>query len=110
MKQIGKKAGIGLLGIAGIAACVALVMVLWNALVPEIFGGQPIGYWQALGLMLLARLLLGRFGRPFAPRNGHRHLHEAMRGMSREEKQEFIRRRMRGIARREETAGNGGEA
>lgn len=34
-------------------------MLLWNWLMPELFGLGRIGYLQALGLMLLARLLFG---------------------------------------------------
>jgi hypothetical protein len=39
-----------------------VVMELWNWLIPEIFNGNMINYWQALGLLLLARILTG-FGR-----------------------------------------------
>jgi hypothetical protein len=39
-----------------------VVMWLWNLLMPGIFGIGPIGYWQAFGLMILARLLLGTLG------------------------------------------------
>lgn len=40
-------------------------MLLWNALIPAIFGLKVIGYWQALGLLILARILFGGFrGRP----------------------------------------------
>lgn len=46
----------------------ALVMVLWNALVPGITGWKPVNYWQAMGLLVLARILSGRFGPPM----GHR--------------------------------------
>lgn len=34
-------------------------MLLWNWLMPEIFGLGRIGYLQTLGLMILARLLIG---------------------------------------------------
>jgi hypothetical protein len=37
------------------------VMGLWNWLVPSLFGGKAIGFWQALGLLLLARILVGGF-------------------------------------------------
>lgn len=46
----------------GIAALSAIVMVLWNQLLPDIFGLATINFWQALGLFTLARLLFGRFG------------------------------------------------
>lgn len=51
--------GFIILGIGVVAGFGALVMVLWNALMPEIFGLSTIGYWQALGIALLGRLLIG---------------------------------------------------
>lgn len=50
----------------GIAALLALlVMLLWNWLIPTIFvGGPVITYWQALGLMILAKILFGGFKPP----------------------------------------------
>ena len=39
-----------------------LVKWLWNWLMPEIFGLGVITYWQAFGLLLLAKLLFGGFG------------------------------------------------
>lgn len=41
------------------------VMGLWNALLPALFGVPLITFWQALGLLVLGRLLFG-FG--FRPR------------------------------------------
>jgi Ca2+/H+ antiporter, TMEM165/GDT1 family len=43
-----------------------LVMSLWNGLVPALFDGPVLTYWQALGLLVLARLLFGGF-RPHGP-------------------------------------------
>ncbi len=36
-----------------------VVMSLWNALLPPLFGWKTIGYWQAWGLLILARILFG---------------------------------------------------
>ncbi len=36
-----------------------LVMWLWNWLLPPLFGWPQIGFWQALGLLLLCRILFG---------------------------------------------------
>ncbi|MCD7937050.1 MAG: hypothetical protein LUG98_09350 [Tannerellaceae bacterium] len=85
-----------LLFIAGIGA---VTMLLWNALIPAIFGGIVINYWQAIGLLVLSRLLFGGFGfHHMAGRFGrhpHSHPHlSQMHGMSRGEKREFIRRHM----------------
>lgn len=40
----------------------AIVMALWNALMPKIFGLDIISYWQAVGLVILARLIFGGIG------------------------------------------------
>ncbi|TDE16436.1 hypothetical protein [Dyadobacter psychrotolerans] len=40
----------------------AAVMVLWNAILPELTGVRTIRYWQAVGLLALCRILLGNFG------------------------------------------------
>ena len=39
-----------------------VVMHLWNWLMPEIFGLTTINFWHAVGLVILARLLMGGFG------------------------------------------------
>jgi len=39
-----------------------VVMSLWNGLLPVLFGWKMIGYWQAVGLIVLSRLLFGGFG------------------------------------------------
>ena len=36
-----------------------VVMHLWNWLLPEIFGVRTINLWQALGLLVLSRILFG---------------------------------------------------
>jgi hypothetical protein len=45
-----------------------IVMNLWNWLVPAVFTGPTVNYWEALGLLVLARLLFGGF-------RGHGHGH-----------------------------------
>lgn len=43
-----------------LAAVGAVVMLLWNWLMPALFVGvKPVDYWQALGLLLLSKILLG---------------------------------------------------
>jgi len=39
-----------------------LVMHLWNWLLPPLFGWHLITFWQALGLLLLSRILFGSWG------------------------------------------------
>ncbi|UCH94301.1 MAG: ABC transporter permease [Candidatus Aminicenantes bacterium] len=59
--------GVVLLGVvlAGLFALVFgfLVKILWNALMPAIFDLTKITYWQAVGMVILVKLLFGYFGR-----------------------------------------------
>ncbi|MFH2096006.1 MAG: hypothetical protein ABIJ16_09905 [Bacteroidota bacterium] len=55
--------------ITGIVGAVVLaflfgyfVMLLWNWLMPDLFGLGIITYWQAFGIVLLARLVFGGIG------------------------------------------------
>ena len=43
------------------------VMYLWNWLMPGLFGLKTIGYWQALGIVLLGKLIFGNFGHHHGP-------------------------------------------
>lgn len=73
----------GILAFSAIAALLALVtQALWNAVIPPVIGWKPLEYWQALGLLVLLRLL---FGRP--PMKRHReHGHPWVRpGFGRDE-------------------------
>ena len=47
----------------------AVVMFLWNSIVATVANVQAINYWQALGLLLLCRILFGgfRFGHAGKP-------------------------------------------
>ncbi len=70
-----------ILGVLG-----AVVMGLWNAILPEVLGAKPLTYWQAVGLLILSRILLGgfRFGGGNPPWKGKRR--GRWSGMSEEEK------------------------
>ena len=57
-----KAAKIALLAVVFVSVAGAVVMWLWNALVPDIFGAAEITWVQALGLLILARLLVGGRG------------------------------------------------
>ena len=50
------------IGIAAIAIFGFVISALWNWLMPAIFGLREITFWQALGLLVLARILVGGFG------------------------------------------------
>ena len=47
--------------LAVIALVGFVVMSLWNSLIPPLFRGPQLGYWQAVGLLLLSRILFGGF-------------------------------------------------
>ncbi len=85
------------------AAGSAIVMLLWNAIIPAVIGWGSLNFWQAAGLLILCRILFGHFGHGrffhHPGRFGEMHkmreqMHEETRGMPWNEKREFIRRRM----------------
>ena len=39
-----------------------VVKLLWNWLVPPLFGWAPVTFWQGLGLLALCRILFGGHG------------------------------------------------
>lgn len=45
------------------------VKLLWNWLMPDLFNLKEISYWQAFGIVLLARLIFGSIGE----HHGHHH-------------------------------------
>lgn len=49
--------GVGLLFLFG-----WVVMLLWNWLMPDIFGLKTLTYWKAWGLLALSCILFGRIG------------------------------------------------
>jgi hypothetical protein len=57
-----KVIGMVLLGIAAAFAFGLAIMLLWNWLMPLIFGLPIITYWQGIGILILASILFGRFG------------------------------------------------
>ena len=62
----GKWLFIAPLAIVGMALFVAVggygVMWLWNRILPPLFGWHVITFWQALGLLMLSRILFGGLG------------------------------------------------
>ncbi|GHV20004.1 hypothetical protein FACS1894174_01010 [Bacteroidia bacterium] len=82
------------------AAFGAIVMLLWNWLMPVLFGLAVINFWQALGLFVLAKILFGgfRFGKGgmLGHIHGHHHkneIHEKWMQMTPEQRKEFINKR-----------------
>ncbi len=75
--------------VIGVALFIALggtvVKLLWNALLPPLFGFPVVTLWQALGLLVLSRILFGGFGR----HGGH---HGMTSRMTPEERERFRHR------------------
>ena len=53
-----KYVGFGILGVAFVIAVVFGVQALWNWLIPELFNGPVLTFWQTAGLFLLSKILL----------------------------------------------------
>jgi hypothetical protein len=49
------------IGIAAIGVFGFIVMSLWNWLAPPILGARPVDFWQALGILVLSKILFGGF-------------------------------------------------
>ena len=76
-----------------------IVMLLWNWLLPPLFGWRQITFWQAFGLLALCRILFGGLGWRGPVRSGVRRrigerMAERCQNMTPEERERF-RQRMR---------------
>lgn len=71
----------------------AVVMFLWNAILPNLLHVNAITYWQSAGLLLLSRILFGgfRFGKPgnSRPFGAARQMRNKWMSMSAEERDKF---------------------
>jgi hypothetical protein len=64
-----KYVGFGILGVAFVIGVIFGVQALWNWLVPDLFHGPVLNYWQTAGLFLLSKILLTGI----APGSDHKH-------------------------------------
>jgi hypothetical protein len=72
----------------------AIVKHLWNWLLPPLFGWPRIGFWQALGLLALCRILFGGGFHGSGRSSLRRRTEERHEHMTTEER-ERLRQRMR---------------
>ncbi|MEO7308449.1 MAG: hypothetical protein ABIR78_09320 [Ferruginibacter sp.] len=95
MKKQGIKRGgmFFLLFIVAVPLFGLLVMSLWNAILPEVIGVRSITFWQALGILLLSKILFGGFG---GGRHSRQHgrqkwieMKQKFAGMSAEDREKF---------------------
>lgn len=86
-----------LLGAAALFLFGSVIMLLWNWLMPEIFGLTTINFWQALGLFILSRILFSGMG----GKKKHSHKHkwgghkgkEKWMSMTPEERKEWFKKK-----------------
>ncbi len=89
MRRMFRIVRIGMIGLLAIGIFGFVVMNLWNWVVPALFGLRTITFWQALGVLILSRILFGGFhGRPGG---GHwrRRMNERWQQMTPEERERF---------------------
>jgi hypothetical protein len=66
------------------------VKALWNWLMPGLFGWKTIGYWQAVGIIVLSKILFGGFRAPRGGGGRWRHrMSERWEQMTPEEREKF---------------------
>jgi hypothetical protein len=84
------------IAVVGITVFSFVVMNLWNWLVPSVFGWHSITFWQALGLLVLSKILFGGFrGGPWRGMHWRHRMMERWQQMTPEEREKF-REGMRG--------------
>jgi hypothetical protein len=80
--------------VAGFFLTGLAVQILWNWLVPTLFSGPVIQYYQALGLLILSRILFKGFfwnwgGGCGCGRGSHKAWREKWSNMSEEDREKF---------------------
>lgn len=87
----GKIAIFVLWAVALFFAVSAIVMLLWNHLLPEILGVKAISFWQASGILILSKILFGGFHgkKGFGQEKFQKLKEERMNGMTDEEKEKL---------------------
>ncbi|RZS72174.1 hypothetical protein [Pseudobacter ginsenosidimutans] len=92
--KVGKVIGILLCVVLFAALFTFIVMSLWNAILPAVIGVKAITFWQALGILILSKILFGGFGggHKWKERGGQRWKERMMSkwgNMTEEEKEQF---------------------
>ena len=101
--RVKKLAVYGPLAVVGAVVFISLgsviVLLLWNWLLPPLFGFHQITFWQAFGILVLSRILFGGFGfhggRRRSWRRGMDDRFDWMTPEEREQLRERFRQRMR---------------
>ncbi len=79
-----------LFAIVAMAVFGFVVMQLWNSVLPAAAGWHAITYWQAIGLLILSKILFGGFRGGWGWRGHWRHrMMERWEQMTPEEREKF---------------------
>ena len=90
MRRVKKILVIGAIAIFAALVMGFIVMTLWNWLAPEVFGFHEITFGQALGLLILCKILFGGFrGRSHCGGSWKRRMSERWQQMTPEEREKF---------------------
>ena len=91
--------GMIVIGFIAVFAFTLATMYLWNWLVPALFAGPVVTFWQALGILALSKILFGGFHKG-GPHGGHwksrwkNRWQEKWSSMSREDQERFKQKMM----------------
>lgn len=80
------------LGVLAVTLLGWVTMLLWNGLVPVLFAGPVVTFWQALGLLVLSKILFWGFGKGGHHQGGpwrHYYWKRKWSGMTPEEREAF---------------------
>jgi hypothetical protein len=90
MRNVARATKVVLLMAVAAAVFGLIVMSLWNWLMPALFGWRPIGFWQALGIFILSKILFGGFRGGWGHgRHWRRRMRERWEQMTPEEREKF---------------------
>jgi hypothetical protein len=69
-----------------------IVMQLWNNVLTEVVNVHTVSFWQAMGILVLSKILFGGFGpgrRGGPPAFARRRMEERLKHMSPEDREKF---------------------
>lgn len=79
-----------LMFVAAVLGLGLAVMYLWNSILPVVTPLGALTYWQAVGLLILCRILFGGFGKGGGWKGGRReHMKQKFMSMNPEEREKF---------------------
>jgi hypothetical protein len=81
------------LAVVMVGLCGAAVMLLWNALIPDLFHGPFLTFWQAVGMLVLTRIFFhcfyGRGHGGWSHRHWRHRFEAKLAAMTPEEREKF---------------------